>query len=169
MLTTSTQTPDFWLEPEGQWLRFLKHHSVPSPPTNQKKVHELITHPITLSPVFKNPSLKATGEFTFFERELPILLAWHPYFATNTAVKSLALCASGTQALAWLQYVHSFHHTPKENHCLIPSNKMSISIHELGQTVLIKKILMLCRDTKSRILEHWQLSSHDHLVKAFKS
>ena len=30
-------------------LRFPKHHRVPSPPTNQKKVHELNTHSRTLS------------------------------------------------------------------------------------------------------------------------
>ena len=34
--------PD-WLEPEGCWLGFLKHHPVTSPATNQK-VHELITY-----------------------------------------------------------------------------------------------------------------------------
>ena len=51
-----------------------------SPPTNQKKVHELIMHPMTLTPnnYFKNPCLKATGEFRSFEHELPILLAWCP-------------------------------------------------------------------------------------------
>ena len=46
-------------------------------PTNQKRVHELVTHPTTLSPitVFKNPCLKAIGEFGSFEHELPVLLA----------------------------------------------------------------------------------------------
>ena len=49
-LSTSTGTPD-WLEQEGWWLRFLEHHPLTSPPTNQKKV----THPAALTP---NLSLK---------------------------------------------------------------------------------------------------------------
>jgi len=37
-------------------------------------------HPAALTPnvAFKIPSLKATGEFSSFEHELPILLTWHP-------------------------------------------------------------------------------------------
>ena len=79
MLTTSTETPD-WLEPEGWWLRFLKHHPVTSPSTNQKNVHELITHPVTLTPnvAFKSPFLKIIKEFGSFEHEFPILLACRP-------------------------------------------------------------------------------------------
>ena len=42
-LNTSMWTPD-WLEPEDWWLRFLEHHPVTSPPTNQRKV----THPADL-------------------------------------------------------------------------------------------------------------------------
>ena len=50
-LNPSMKTPD-WLEPKGWWLRFLDHHPVTSPPTNQEKV----THPAPLLPklAFKN-------------------------------------------------------------------------------------------------------------------
>ncbi|KAJ8785237.1 hypothetical protein J1605_007456 [Eschrichtius robustus] len=74
MLTTSKVDP---ILVGTRSLRFLKHQPVTSPPTNQKKVHELITHPTTLSSktVFKNPCLKAIREFGSFEHELPILLA----------------------------------------------------------------------------------------------
>ena len=48
-----------------------------SPPTNQKNVHKLITHPTTLSlTVFTNLSLKAFREFRSFKHQLPGLLAW---------------------------------------------------------------------------------------------
>ena len=58
-------------------------------------------HPSTLSPntVFKNPCLKAIREFSSFEHELPVLLAWFPankLFAANTHCQSLAFRAAGT-------------------------------------------------------------------------
>ena len=51
--------------------RFLEHHPLTSPPTNQKKV----THPAVLTPNFayKNFSPKTVRGF---EHEPPILLAW---------------------------------------------------------------------------------------------
>ena len=44
--------------------------------TNQRIIRELVTHPVTHTPhlAFRNPSLKAIGEFGSFERELPVLL-----------------------------------------------------------------------------------------------
>ena len=71
-LSTSTWTPD-WLKPKGWWLRFLEHHPVTSPPTNQRK----ITHSADLPSNFayKNSSPKTTGEFRPFEHEPPIFLA----------------------------------------------------------------------------------------------
>ena len=46
--------------------------------TNQ--IEKKLTHPAALTPVlaFKNPSLKATGDFRAFEHEPLTLLAGHP-------------------------------------------------------------------------------------------
>ena len=65
--------------------RFLEHHPVTSPPTNQKKV----IHPAALTPNFahKNLSLKIIREFGSFELEPPVLLAWpcnKPFSAANS-------------------------------------------------------------------------------------
>ncbi|XP_026984495.1 zinc finger protein 736-like [Sagmatias obliquidens] len=56
---TQVEDGDFRLS-----IRFLGHHPVSSPPTNQKKV----THPAALTPYFayKNFSLKTMGEFGVF-------------------------------------------------------------------------------------------------------
>ena len=53
--------------PEDWWLWFPKHHAVILPPTNQKKVHELITHPATLIPNFalKKKFLSCLSHFYF--------------------------------------------------------------------------------------------------------
>ena len=54
-----------------QSTRFLEHHLVTSPPTNQKEL-------TSCSPNFayKNFSLKTIRDFGGFEHEPPILLAW---------------------------------------------------------------------------------------------
>ena len=54
--------------------RFLEHHPVTSPPTNQKKV----THPAALTSNFayENFSPKTITEFGLFEQKPPGLFAW---------------------------------------------------------------------------------------------
>ena len=53
-------------------LRFPQLYPVISPPTNQNKVQELITHPMTLYPItkFTNHCLKSIEVFGSFEHEL---------------------------------------------------------------------------------------------------
>ena len=55
------------LEPEGWWQRFLKHHSVTSPPANESEcpwADEASWDPVIFNLIiFPNTCLKATGEF----------------------------------------------------------------------------------------------------------
>ena len=101
-LRTSTWTPD-WLEP-GWWCWLL----IPSLPTNQKNVHELVTHPATLSLIlsFKNLSLKAIGELGVFEHSLSPLLVQHPTInvalpSPQPGVSRLALLCTGKWTQVW--------------------------------------------------------------------
>ena len=56
MLTTSTRSQAGWNQKADDWDS-PKHHPVASPPTNQKKVQELIRHPRTLSPTLSLKTL----------------------------------------------------------------------------------------------------------------
>ena len=103
MLTTSTQTPSFWLAPKGWQLRILKYHPITSPPT--KKM--IVVPPETFTPniVFKNPSLKDTGEFRSFEYDclLSLLGAVSAVlsFLTTGVSRSVLLCRVGEQTQVW--------------------------------------------------------------------
>ena len=64
-ICSQAHKPSGWLEPKG-WCCWLP---ITTPPTNQKNVHELTTHPNPLPHflIFKNLSLKASREFGPFE------------------------------------------------------------------------------------------------------
>ena len=71
MLTTSTKNPD-WLKTKGWWLRFLKHHPVTSPPTNQKKV--MFPEPLTPNLSFKTLPWKPLRSLGLLSMSCPFSL-----------------------------------------------------------------------------------------------
>ena len=82
--------PSGWLEAKG-WCCWLL---ITRPPTNQKNVHKLTTHP-NRPPyllIFKSLSLKASGEFGPLEHSLPGLLAWHLQWTLHFASPRPAVC-----------------------------------------------------------------------------
>lgn len=83
-LSTSMWTPD-WLEPGDWWLRFLDHHPVNSPPTNQRKVTQQQTSPPNSA--YRNSSLKSSGSLGLLSMNCSVLLAWpgdKPFSAPNS-------------------------------------------------------------------------------------
>lgn len=84
-LSTSMWTPD-WLEPGDWWLRFLDHHPVNSPPTNQRKVTQQQTSPPNSA--YRNSSLKSSGSLGLLSMNCSVLLAWpgdKPFSAPNSS------------------------------------------------------------------------------------
>ena len=84
----------------GLSTRFLEHHLITSPPTNQKKA----THPTALTPNFayKNFSPQTVGKFGVLEQEPPVLFV-SGTFVINSALSFIATWQTGyiPQAAEW--------------------------------------------------------------------
>ena len=114
-LTSSAETKSPTQVEDGNFrmsARFLEHHPVTSPPTNQKKLTTCSLHPKF---DFKTVSPKTIREFGVFEHESPVLLAWPcnklSLLQTLTFWFVWPFCVSGTRTCV------QKHHTSITLHC----------------------------------------------------